>query len=364
MASTIQQLVDKKLIVGLSEWLIPNNVVYETITGSVAYGISADTSDYDVIGIAIPPKDYIFPNLKNKIFGFDEYEYNVERLKPYINKTADPSAMGGYGRTYDLHYHHIVHFFNLLISGNPHCLDAIWTPQNCVVYCTRVGHMIRDNRKVFLHKGIWDTFRSYAFSQLKKIRTKTHAGLPEVVAFEEEHKIPCTMTFELLQQHMKEKNVNELGGLNNTELEEYYKRFERMVTGSKRAQGVKIQGFDLKFSYNLARLLDEIEQLLLTGDMDLQKGREYYKAIRRGDVPLDDIEKYMNAKDQHLQVAYGKTELPDIPNRAKIHRLLVNCLEEQYGDLSKCGVTDPDASTLALQEFIALAERAKGLISK
>jgi uncharacterized protein len=48
-------------------WL-PGNVQYETIMGSVAYGVSSDTSDIDVYGWAIPPQDDVFPHLTRPAF--------------------------------------------------------------------------------------------------------------------------------------------------------------------------------------------------------------------------------------------------------------------------------------------------------
>ena len=46
-----------------ARWL-PGNVQYETIMGSVAYGVSSDTSDVDVYGWAIPPKDDLSPTFE------------------------------------------------------------------------------------------------------------------------------------------------------------------------------------------------------------------------------------------------------------------------------------------------------------
>ena len=56
--STLQRLADRGLI-RPPRWL-PANVQYETILGSVAYGVSSDTSDVDIYGWAIPPKDDVF----------------------------------------------------------------------------------------------------------------------------------------------------------------------------------------------------------------------------------------------------------------------------------------------------------------
>lgn len=51
------------------KWM-ENNIMFEGLTGSVAYGCSNDTSDMDVIGFCIPPKDVIFPHLRGEIPGF------------------------------------------------------------------------------------------------------------------------------------------------------------------------------------------------------------------------------------------------------------------------------------------------------
>ena len=66
--STLERLTDRGLIKP-PKWL-PGNVQYETIMGSVAYGVSSDTSDVDVYGWAIPPKDDLFPHLRGEVPGF------------------------------------------------------------------------------------------------------------------------------------------------------------------------------------------------------------------------------------------------------------------------------------------------------
>ena len=37
-------------------WLV-DNVMFEGLTGSVSYGVSNDTSDMDIVGFCIPPKE-------------------------------------------------------------------------------------------------------------------------------------------------------------------------------------------------------------------------------------------------------------------------------------------------------------------
>lgn len=41
---------------------------YEVIMGSVAYGSSNDTSDMDLYGFSIPPKETVFPHLAGRFW--------------------------------------------------------------------------------------------------------------------------------------------------------------------------------------------------------------------------------------------------------------------------------------------------------
>ena len=76
--STLQRLADRGLIKP-PRWL-PGNVQYETIMGSVAYGVSSDTSDVDVYGWAVPRKEDVFPHLRGEIAGFGK---PAERFEQY-----------------------------------------------------------------------------------------------------------------------------------------------------------------------------------------------------------------------------------------------------------------------------------------
>lgn len=59
MSSVFNKLYDKKLI--QAPPYLKDTVCYEVITGSIAYGCNNDTSDQDIYGFAIPPKDVVFP---------------------------------------------------------------------------------------------------------------------------------------------------------------------------------------------------------------------------------------------------------------------------------------------------------------
>src|ERR1700753_3003830 len=110
MANVIDDLVQKKLI-HPPAWL-STNVHYLTMMGSVAYGVSGDTSDIDLYGWCIPTKEIIFPHLAGEIFGFGSQKKRFNQWQEHHVK--DPSAMQGKGREYDLTVYNVVDYFQLL----------------------------------------------------------------------------------------------------------------------------------------------------------------------------------------------------------------------------------------------------------
>jgi hypothetical protein len=90
--------------------------------------------------------------------------------------------------------------------------------------------------------------------------------------------------------------------------------------------------------------------------MDLRRDREHLKAIRRGDVKVEDIRTWASDKEKQLEKLYLESQLPDRPAETAIRNLLMNCLEEHYGTL-KGVVTRPDAAHQALADIAVLVDR-------
>lgn len=304
MPSTVRKLVDLNLI--KPPRFLADNVCYETIMGSVAYGASDDTSDMDIYGFAMPPKEVCFPHTAGYILNFDK---NIPAFDQYQqHHISNPTEMKGKGRIYDLTIFSIIKFFYLLRDNNPNVLDSVWTPQECVLHSTKTGNMVRDNKKLFLHKGVYHKLRGYAFSQLHKASSK---------------------------------NVQ---------------------PGSKRAAIREANdGEDTKFLMHTMRLLSECEQLLQFGDMDLRRDNEYYKAIRRGEVKEKDIRELFSIKEKELEKLYNDSKLPWGPDDTAIKQLLVDCLEEHYGSLSDC-IVQPDQAVQALKDIQSILDKNKNIL--
>ncbi len=282
---------------------LPTNTHYETMMGSVAYGVSSDTSDTDIYGFCIPPKDEIFPHLRGEIVGFGTQQSRFNQYQQHHLRDAD--ALGGKGREYDLTIYNIVDYFQLVMKNNPNMIDSLFTPDSCVLHITRIGQMVRDARKHFLHKGCWHTFKGYAYQQIHKMAGHERTG--------------------------------------------------------KRKEVVARYGYDVKFAYHTVRLLNEVEQILVEGDLDLQRNREQLKSIRRGEWTEQQIRDYFTKKEAELETVYINSTLPHAPDESKIKELLLHCLEEHYGSLAQC-IVNPDAAVVALREVVAVLDKYRQLL--
>lgn len=300
MASVVQTLTQRGLL--RPPPFLPANMMYETLMGSVAYGVSGDTSDRDVYGFAIPPRDHLFPHLAGEIAGFGTPRARFDNFQ--VHHVRDPDTLSGKGCEYDFSIYSIPRYFTLCLECNPNMIDSLFTPQDCVLHLTRVGSLVRERRQLFLHKGVWTRFKSYAYGQLHKLRTKNPEG--------------------------------------------------------KRRQLLEQFGFDVKYAYHVVRLLYECEQLLRHGDLDLRRDREHLKAIRRGEVPEEEIRRWAAEKERQLEALASQSVLPDQPNESAVRRLLLECLEEHYGSLDRV-VARPDAAVDTLRQISELVDRYRQL---
>lgn len=338
MSNVVQELTDRKLI-SPPPWL-PNNTQYLTIAGSHSYGV-ADTSvktkipDYDVYGWAIPPKDMIFPHLVGHIQGFGPAPQSFDQWQEH--HVMDNEALAGKGKEWDFQVFGIVRYFELCRQNNPNMIDSLFTPESCVLHITKTGRMVRDSRKLFLSKECFVKFRGYAASQLKKTdKVMNSKDVQNIWAFEKAHGVPQGTKLAEVEAEVSLRNQNKVGvgplaTLTFPELTGYLNMYKEGMGASTRFEDRKVNGQDVKFLYHLIRLYDECEQIILLGDIDLQRARETMKAVRRGEWTTEDVERWVRAKEAALEKSFGDCKLPEKAPTDKLKQLLLSCLEEHYG---------------------------------
>jgi len=314
--SLVSKLYMKNLITP-PEYVI-SNTQYEVMMGSVAYGVSNDTSDIDVYGFCIPPHEVVFPYHHGYIFGFDNPTNNFEQYQQHHIKDVNIN------KEYDITIYNIVKYFQLCMDGNPNMVDSLFVPDRCVLFQTKIGKMVREKRYLFLSKKAVHKFKGYAFSQLHKCKEKIAVkwvsmckeyGLDPFTAE------PCDFP----------KSI----GLKIQFVETMYKRLRQNGNITKRFPQIIEVGYDVKFAYHVVRLTLEIEQILIEGDLDLERNREILKSIRRGEWTYDELEKWFKEKEIQIEKLYNSNEvnLPYKPRKREIKQLLIDCLEEFYGSV-------------------------------
>lgn len=272
---------------------VASNTVYETIMGSEAYGISTDSSDKDIYGFCIPSKEIVFPHTVGVIPGFGNQGQVFEQFQEHHIYKQDEE------KEYDLTIFSIVKFFKLAMECNPNVIDSLYTPAECMTHCSQVGVMVRESRDLFLSKAAWKKFKGYAFGEMTDM--------------------------------LKEK------------------------TG-KRKELVDKYGYDTKNASHVLRLLDEIEQILVFGTIDIRRNKEQLKFVRAGLMSLSEFKSCFASKENVLDTLYSNSKLREKPDEAALKQLLFNCLEHHYGSLSGC-IVNPDKEKLMAQEVVEVMRK-------
>jgi predicted nucleotidyltransferase len=290
-------LIDRLVQAGVAtppRWM-PANTHYLTMMGSVAYGVSGDTSDVDVYGFCMPPKEMVFPHMQGVISGFGSAPETFQQYQQH-HMPLDKAE-------YDVVVYSIVKYFHLLMENNPNIIDSLFTPQRCILHMTEVARLVRDNRRLFLHKGCYPKFKGYAYSQIMKIKAK------------------------------------------------------KQSENAKRAASMEEHGYDVKAAYHVVRLALECEQILEEGNLDLERNRAQLKAIRRGEWTFEHLEQWFSDKEIHLENVHAASKLPAVPDEAAIRDLLMKCLELHYGKLEQAAVVRQTDMARVLAEMQAVIDR-------
>ena len=247
---------------------------YLTVMGSRAYGTETENSDWDFYGYVIPPINVVFPHTSGEILGFGR---NIQRFEQFQIQHFQHPNFGAI----DLTIYNIVKYFQLLMEGNPNIVDSIFTDVDSVVEISKVGRIVKENRKLFLSQKCYHTFKGMMWSHLSRL---------------------------------KSGNVKE-----------------------GRRESFEKYGWDVKDGYHSVRMIFQLRNILYDGDMNLRSNRNVLLEIRNGKVSKEEIIKFCESQLDNFEVEKDKFKVPYSPDENKIKRLLEICLEEEYGNLKNFG---------------------------
>lgn len=250
------------------------DTIYEVIMGSMAYGVSSNSSDMDVYAVCVPERSMVFPHLTGAIPGFGP--------PPKLFEVQQKHHMLMNQKEYDVNIYGIVKYFQLCAENNPNMIDSLFVPDRCVLYKSDVGDHMRVHRRLFLSKRIYDKMRGYAKSELSKIKKgKTYS----------------------------------------------------LETNPKRAELTEKYGYDVKSAYHVVRLMLEAEMVLNEGDLDIEYHRETLKFVREGGYTMDELIEWFHAKEIAMDKIHADSNIPLMANFDRLRVLLYECLEMHFGTL-------------------------------
>ncbi|MEO6252094.1 MAG: nucleotidyltransferase domain-containing protein [Ferruginibacter sp.] len=348
------------------DWIKNNGLlIFEVITGSRAYGLDTATSDTDIKGVFVMPKEMF---------------YGLEYTAQVNNETND------------IVYYELKRFMELLSKNNPNILEMLNVPGNCVLQKHSIMDMLQP--EIFLSKRCEQSFANYAFTQIKKAY-----GLEKKIVnpVEEERKSVLDFCFvhEVkdavpLKKYLDEKKLNQskIGLAAITHLRDCYNLYYSNefkyagVTKKENANEVSLssipkgeepmamlyfnkdaysvyckqykeywewvgrrneerykttmshgKNYDSKNMMHVFRLLLMAKEIAVEGKINVyRKDREFLLSIKEGKFEYDELVQQAEALKNELPLLYQRSDLKDEPDVESINSILVKMREVYYGE--------------------------------
>ena len=253
--------------------LAERGLILRTQVGSGVHGTSIDgQDDRDEMGICLEPPEFVtgLARVPNGVLGenpsvdFEQYERHTAWDR--AGGTANRSGAGDL----DVIVYSARKWARLALAGNPTVLLVLFVPDEEVVYRDEVGAELVDNAHRFVSKLAAQRFLGYLESQRGGITGESgaHTNRPELVA---------------------------------------------------------AHGYDTKYAMHALRLGYQGIELLSTGRITLpvpEPDRSFLRAVRRGEVPLDEVVDAVDVAQAELARLGGSSTLPDQPDPRLGRRLV------------------------------------------
>ena len=351
---TVQEIKDKGLL------------LFECISGSKAYGLDTPQSDTDLKGVFYLPKEQF---------------YGLEYIPQISNETNDEV------------YYELGRFVELLCKNNPNILELLVSPDECILY--KHPLMYKLSIDMFLSKLSKDTFAGYALTQIRKARGyKKKVVNPmdkERKTVLDFCYIMDSYQSVLIKEWLDEKGLRqELCGLSSIphtkgmyalfydadnkysyhgiavkdtanevslsfiskgqqaltylywnmeayslyckEYKEYWDWVEERNDNRYQTNLNHGKNYDSKNMMHTIRLLQVAEEILRDGRLTVKRpNRDELLNIKSGNMDYDDLLAMADKLMKNIESYYLISSLPDVPDKEKAERILVEIREELYG---------------------------------
>lgn len=344
-------------------WL-ERNLLLLVNHGSTAYGTSLPTSDLDIKGVAVPPREYFL--------GFANHFEQAESKDP------------------DMVVYEIRKFFQLAADCNPNIIEVLWVDERDHRVVSKAGRKLLDARALFLSKRAKFTFSGYAIAQLKRINThrrwlrnpptsqptRADFGLPERTVISADQLAAAQAA---IAKKLDAWQLSDLSGIGPAErieitnamaemlaemkitaderysaaarsigidenfirlldLERQYKARKtewdqyqnwKATRNAARSELEEKHGYDTKHAGHLVRLMRMCREILTTGEVVVRRpDRDELLAIRSGAWTYERLIEWAKQQDAELDELYKTSTLRHSPDRKALDRLCIEIVDE------------------------------------
>ena len=339
------------------------NCIFRFCSGSRAYGLNDETSDFDYRGVFIAPLKHAFDvfhtsfvgdgtindHLKAVAKAIEERNWHVanERIRlAMVTDHADLNlSVGTVKKTNDdEELQELRKFFKLASECNPNLIEFLYSDR-LITHETDVWKKIKKHRDLFLSKRARYTFSGYGFAQLRKIKshrkyllnppkhqpTRSEFGLPENTTISKDcYNAILTIPSELLQNSIKEIVINEKKYRDAMIDWNAYKRWEKERNPKRKEMESKFH-FDLKHATHLIRLCKMSKEILQDKTVYVfRPDREELLEIKNGKWSFEQVIEYAENIESELDEIYQQSDLRSKPDLKGIAKLYKEICEEYY----------------------------------
>ncbi len=339
------------------------SIIFECISGSRAYGLATPTSDTDIRGVFILPKNQF---------------YSLQ----YVGQINNESN--------DIVYYELRKFVELLKKNNPNILELLRMPEDCILY----KHPIFDEFKeaLFLSKLCEHSFVNYAYTQIKKARGlnkkilnpqekkrksvldfcyvyegKAATPLQSFLDSRKWNQLNCGLSavphlwdcFNLYYDEsgiykgvMQKETANEISlssipkdanpaGLlyfNKNAYSTYCKDYKEYREWEENRNEERYntttehnKNYDSKNLMHTYRLLEMAREIATDGKIIVRRPeREFLLDIKKGKFEYDELVNKAESMKEELHLLFSKSSLPEQPDEEAANNLLITIREQFY----------------------------------
>lgn len=341
------------------------NCIYNAVSGSHAIGTNIPSSDWDERGIFATSKEEL-------IFNVDYFE-QVQFEKD------------------DIILFELKKYLTLLHDQNPNFIEMLWVEDSDILHRTEASDILLNNREKFLTKNVFNTYVSYAESQLKRIYGHNKwINNPQSEAPPEQKDFVTTL-YSLSDEKYKkaplegfyalaigdnnfalfnEKKIPEFKGSNwldskgclnplvaskrdefvlldrkpdilvKYRVEDYKKAHNKWkeywtwkANRNEIRSGLEFKfGYDTKHAMHIIRLLESGEEILRTGQVKVRRDNaQFLLDIRFGVYSYDKIVEMVANKKAKAEEAFLSSKLPEQVSKELTQKIMVDMYESYWG---------------------------------